>query len=84
MADSDEKALNQRYDPAADWGISEEELAAFRSARAEWNKGAPEIGSEAPDFEVERLDAKGRRTGEMFRLSSTRDRPVALVMGSYT
>ena len=84
MADSNGSAPNRQYDPAADWGISEEELAAFRAERAEWNKGAPNVGSEAPDFEVERLDAEGRRTGEMFRLSSARGRPVALVMGSYT
>lgn len=84
MAGSNGNTPNRQYDPAADWGISNEELAAFRAERAEWNKGAPEIGSEAPDFKVERLDAEGQRTGNLFRLSSARGRPVALVMGSYT
>ena len=70
--------------PLVDWGISQEEFDAYKEAKAEWDKGTPAVGAEAPDFEAERLDARGRRTGEMFQLSSTRGRPVALVMGSYT
>ena len=38
----------------------------------------------APDFELERLSPEGRRTGQTFRLSSGRGRPVGLVFGSYT
>ena len=37
----------------------------------------------APDFEVERLSSAGKRTGELFRLSSFRGAPVALAFGSY-
>ena len=81
MAERDNKVPAQ---PWLNWGISKEEFDTYMIAKAEWDKGAPEIGSEAPDFEAERLDARGRRTGEMFTLSSTRGRPVALVMGSYT
>ena len=47
-------------------------------------KHAPPEGSEAPDFEIERLSPEGKRTGEMFRLSAMRGRPVALIFGSYT
>lgn len=44
----------------------------------------PAVGSPAPEFQVERLSPDGKRTGRMFSLSSTRGRPVALVLGSYT
>ena len=81
MAERDNKVPAQ---PWVHWGISKEEFDTYKAAKAEWDKGTPEVGSEAPDFEVEHLDAKGRRTGEVFRLSSTRGRPVALLMGSYT
>jgi len=81
MAELDNKVPAR---PWVNWGISKEEFDSYAAAKAEWDKGTPAVGSEAPDFEVERLDAKGRRTGEMFRLSSTRGKPVALVMGSYT
>ena len=81
MANRDNKVSAQ---PWVNWGISKEEFNTYMAAKAEWDKGTPTVGSEAPDFEVERLDAKGKRTGIMFRLSSTRGRPVALLMGSYT
>ncbi|MBI1983405.1 MAG: hypothetical protein HYS61_04315 [Acidobacteria bacterium] len=48
------------------------------------DQSAPKVGEPAPDFEIERLTPAGKRTGEAFRLSSTRGRPVALVFGSYT
>ena len=54
---------------------------AFQDERA---KQTPQVGSEAPDFEIERLSTTGQRTGEMFRLSTRRGKPVALVFGSYT
>lgn len=47
-------------------------------------KNSPTIGAEAPDFELEILDAKGQRTGEHQKLSSYRGTPVGLVFGSYT
>lgn len=52
--------------------------------RALRDRAAPKAGELAPDFEIERLTPAGRRTSEMFRLSSTRGSPVALVFGSYT
>ena len=52
--------------------------------RALRDQSAPKVGEPAPDFEIERLTPAGKRTGETFRLSSTRGLPVALVFGSYT
>lgn len=52
--------------------------------RALRDRAAPKVGELAPDFAIERLTAAGKRSGEMFRLSSTRGRPIALVFGSYT
>jgi len=52
--------------------------------RALRDQSAPKVGEPAPDFEIERLTPAGKRTGETFRLSSTRGRPAALVFGSYT
>ena len=52
--------------------------------RALRDRTAPKVGELAPDFEIERLTPAGKRTGEMFRLSSMRGSPVALVFGSYT
>ena len=49
---------------------------------ADWiprRRVAPAVGSIAPDFELRRL-----RSDETLRLSSLRERPVALVFGSYT
>ena len=46
--------------------------------------GSPQVGEEAPDFELELLNATGERTGELIALSGLRDRPVALIFGSYT
>lgn len=75
-------------------GISDEELAfrgwtreGMREAyhrRLEADKNSPQPGEEAPDFELERLDAAGRRSGEYLRLSSLRGRPTGLIFGSYT
>jgi len=69
-------------------GLSREQFLARYEAevreRALRDLTAPKAGEPAPDFEIERLTAAGKRTGEMFRLSSTRGSPVALVFGSYT
>lgn len=74
--------------------ISDEELAfrgwtreGMRAAyrrRLEKDRRSPQPGEEAPDFELERLDAAGRRSGEYLRLSSLRGRPTGLIFGSYT
>ena len=69
---------------ALEFGISEEEFAEYLSYKMERDKAVPKVSTKAPDFEVEMLTPEGARTGEMFRLSSSRGKPMALVMGSYT
>ncbi len=64
--------------------ISREDYARMRAERVERERQAPAVGTPAPDFMVERLSLTGNRTGKMFRLSSTRGKPVALIFGSYT
>ncbi len=66
------------------WHISKDEYDRYSEAKRSRDMRVPRIGAVAPDFEVERLDGEGRRTGETFRLSSTRGKPVAIVFGSYT
>lgn len=74
--------------------ISDEELVfrgwtrdgmrdAYRR-RLDADRHSPQIGEEAPDFELERLDRTGKRNGAHLRLSSLRGRPVGLIFGSYT
>ena len=65
-------------------GISQAEFAERWRIRLERNLGAPEIGSLAPDFNLEILSSAGEQTGEKFRLSSARGQPVGLIFGSYT
>lgn len=74
--------------------ISDEELAfrgwtrdgmrASYRRRLEADRNSPQVGEEAPDFELERLDRSGRRSSETLRLSSLRGKPVGLIFGSYT
>ncbi len=74
--------------------ISDEELEfrgwtreGFRQRwfdKVERDKDSPQIGAEAPDFELERLSPEGQRTGENLRLSSLRGKPVGLIFGSFT
>lgn len=65
-------------------GTTREEFRETRRTMAEREKKTPAAGTFAPDFEIERLSREGQRTGETFRLSENRGRPVALVFGSYT
>jgi hypothetical protein len=44
----------------------------------------PPVGNPAPDFELDMLDRRRKRTGETVRLSDLRGRPVGLMFGSYT
>lgn len=81
MSEPDNKVPAQ---PWVNWGISKEEFDNYIASKQARDAKTPPVGSKAPDFEAERLDAKGKRTGEMFKLSSTKGRPLALVMGSYT
>lgn len=64
--------------------MTPEEYLAMRAERVERERGAPAIGSQAPDFTLEKLAADGSRTGDMFTLSSLKGQPVGLVFGSYT
>lgn len=66
------------------WHIGKDEYDRYIEAKRRRDERVPRVGAIAPDFEVERLDPQGRRTGEAFRLSSTRGKPVAVVFGSYT
>ena len=52
--------------------------------RMERDKHSPQVGEEAPDFELELLSATGQRTSEHLSLSSLRGKPVGLVFGSFT
>ena len=73
--------------PPALWkqmNISKQDFLELRERMVEREKNVPEVGSEAPDFEIERLSTKGKRSGQTLRLSSLRGRPVGLVFGSYT
>ena len=70
--------------PWLNWGISEEEFKHYMKAKKERDKRVPKVGTIAPDFEAERLTEHGKRTSEMFQFSSTRGRPVGLVLASYT
>ena len=91
MSHSDEPIVSYPPDGAA---LPPERLAklrmtaaqfnAMRAERVERERGAPKIGSQAPDFTLERLAADGARTGETFTLSSLKGQPVGLVFGSYT
>lgn len=74
--------------------ISVEELAfrgwtregmreAYRR-RLEKDSLSPQVGEQASDFELERLESTGRRSGEFVRLSSLYGSPVGLIFGSYT
>ena len=72
---------------AAQWvemGVSQAEFAERWRMRLERDIRAPEIGAPAPDFDLEILSSAGQQTGEKFRLSSARGRPVGLIFGSYT
>ena len=64
--------------------MTETEFDAMMAANKERQSGVPQVGTPAPDFEIERLDRDRKRTGERVRLSALKGRPVALVFGSYT
>lgn len=66
------------------WHISKDEYDRYIEAKNNRDKLVPKNGTIAPDFNIEKLDQAGRRTGEMFHLSTTRGKPVAMVFGSYT
>lgn len=45
---------------------------------------SPKVGEDAPDFEAELLDAHGKRTGQMEKISDHFGTPIGLIFGSYT
>ena len=53
-------------------------------ARLKRDRFSPKTGSPAPDFILEVLTSEGKRSGELFQLSSLFGRPIGLVFGSYT
>jgi hypothetical protein len=65
-------------------GWTRDGMRAGYERRLEADKRSPQVGEMAPDFELERLSAAGKRTGEMMKLSGLRGKPVGLIFGSYT
>lgn len=66
--------------PAVDEKFLWDHMATQKARQSE----VPPIGSDAANFEIDMLDPKRKRTGETFRLSDHRGKPVGLVFGSYT
>lgn len=64
--------------------LTRDTYKAIRAERVQRERYAPKPGELAPDFTIERLSADGNRTNEMFQLSKSRGKPVALIFGSYT
>lgn len=84
-----EKFENVVQNASQEWldtrGKTREELRTFIEARVVRDQTkSPKIGAAAPDFELELLDERGNRTGEMSRLSTHFGKPIGLVFGSYT
>ena len=72
---------------AKEWEDSGFTRAQFEDrwrARLERDRFSPKTGSAAPDFILEVLTSEGKRSGELFQLSSLFGRPIGLVFGSYT
>ncbi len=87
MIDLEAYKENRLELPPEGWewmGISEHDFKIHQAKMIEREKAVPQVGTKAPDFEIERLAADGARSGEMFRLSSMLGQTVALVFGSYT
>ena len=66
-------------------GMTRDQLRAFIEKRVVRDQEkSPKAGADAPDFELEKLDSQGKRTGEMVSLSSHFGTPIGLIFGSYT
>ena len=72
VLNADEKWLETR-------GMTRDQLRAFIDREL-----SPNIGDDAPDLALERLNANGSRSGETVKLSSYFGKPVGLIFGSYT
>ena len=66
-------------------GMTRDQLRAFIGKRViRDQEHSPKVGDDAPDLELERLNANGGRSGETVRLSSYFGKPIGLIFGSYT
>jgi len=65
-------------------GMTREGFTKRWAERLKLDESSPQVGGPAPDFELELLTPSGKRTGELFKLSSARGKPVGLIFGSYT
>ena len=66
-------------------GKTRDQLRSFIEKRVIRDREkSPKVGDPAPDFELEKLDDHGKRTGNMMRLSSNFGTPIGLIFGSYT
>lgn len=65
-------------------GFTREQFEERWQARLERDQFSPKVGARAPDFELELLSSKGKRTGQLFQLSSLSGMPIGLIFGSYT
>ncbi len=65
-------------------GMTRDGFTKRWAERLKLDESAPQVGEPAPDFELELLTPAGKRTGELFKLSSARGKPVGLIFGSYT
>lgn len=87
MIDLEAYKENRLELPPEGWewmGITEQDFKIHQTKMIEREKAVPQVGTKAPEFEIERLSDHGGRTGETIRLSSMLGQTVALVFGSYT
>ena len=63
---------------------TKEKLQARFDEGIERESNSPVPGKQAPNFNLERLDAQGKQTGEFVTLHENLDKPVGLIFGSYT
>jgi len=64
--------------------IDEAQFDANWKFQSERQSGVPQPGDIAPDFELELLDKDLKRAGKTVQLSALKEKPVALMFGSYT
>ena len=65
-------------------GMTREDLLAYYEKRIlRDRKTSPAVGAEAPELELERLGADGKRTGEYLKLSALRGNTRAIAYGFF-
>ena len=65
-------------------GMTRDELRKHMERRVLRDQKSPQVGDDAPEFELELLSPQGKRSGESVKLSSFRGKPLGLIFGSYT